>query len=103
MIWPIFVIAMLGIFCGAWVPLLPFSVAILIGAVEGMYSMWVGGLGPGWILLELFLAVTALEAGYLIGLISREHLMGIRLDNRRVQVRAIAKTYTQTIIPAAAS
>ncbi len=71
LVWPIVVAAILGLFCGAWVPLLLFTFIAFVGTLGSALSMWLAGLEPGWTVLALFAVMTALQAGYLIGLIGR--------------------------------
>ncbi|CAM5765222.1 hypothetical protein LMIY3S_01411 [Labrys miyagiensis] len=74
-IWPVVMVSILGIFCGTRIPLLPFSLAIMVAALGGTASMWIDGVEPGFILLELGVIMFALQAGYLVGLISRDYLL----------------------------
>lgn len=69
-IWPMTVSVPLGFLCGMWIPVLPFALIALIGAIGSAVAIWVSGFGIGSALIA-FLAVSfCLEAGYVIGILS---------------------------------
>lgn len=70
-VWPVIMAAILGIFCGLWAPLLLFVILVFGVALGSTVSMGIAGFGLGWLFLELFAVLTALEFGYLIGLFLR--------------------------------
>ncbi len=92
MVWPVVIAAMLGVFCGTWLRLLPFTFIILIGALGSVFSMWIGGLGTGWVLLELFAVLTALQAGYLLGLIGQVRPATPPVEGRKLALSEVPRT-----------
>jgi hypothetical protein len=97
-VWPVVMAAILGIFCGLWAPLLLFVFLIFGVALGSTVSMGIAGLGIGWLLLELFAVLTALEFGYLIGLFLRIERAEPTVSEWQPPVRAMPEA-TQLLVP----
>ncbi|WP_413988296.1 hypothetical protein ACMDCR_20000 [Labrys okinawensis] len=96
-VWPVLMAAILGVFCGLWAPLLLFILLIFGVALGSVVSMSIAGFGIGWLLLELFAVLTALEFGYLIGLFLRIERAEPTVSGRQRPVRPVPEA-TQLLV-----
>jgi hypothetical protein len=71
LIWPVVLAVVLGIFCSAWVRVLPFTLIVFAGIAGSVISLWASNFGAGWMLLYVLMVVVALEGGYFFGLVSK--------------------------------
>jgi predicted signal transduction protein with EAL and GGDEF domain len=92
LVWPIVLAVMLGLFCSMWARLPAFMVIVFVGAVGSMFSMWMAGRPATFILLGLPVVLTALEGGYLLGLLAQSRLT----DPPRENWRAVPVKFPET-------
>ncbi len=68
-IWPVVISMTLGMLCGAWIPLFHFVIVALVEAVGSAVIISLSGYGIVATLLDVAAVVTALQFGYVLGIL----------------------------------
>jgi hypothetical protein len=68
-IWPVVISMTLGALCGVWIPLFNFVIVALIETVGTTVVIWLSGYGILATLLDVVAVATALQFGYVLGIL----------------------------------
>ncbi len=68
-IWPVVISMTLGALCGAWIPVFHFVIVALVEAIGSAVVIWLSGHGIITALLDLVVVGTALQCGYVLGIV----------------------------------
>lgn len=66
---PVVISVTLGILCGTWISVLPFSIIAFIGALGSSIAIWISGYGIGYALIDFIGVAVSLQAGYVVGIL----------------------------------